>query len=109
MLGGCRREREAVDVDTLPPVELAYFRRIDTPLDQPVADTQRCQKHARRSGEREHGLTVKMVVVVVRQNHTAQRWQIRERDGRCMKAPGTEPPERRCTFGEYRVGQPELT
>src|SRR6266702_7525526 len=109
MLRGRRGEREAVDVDALPPVELAYFRGIDTPLDQPVADTQRRQKHARRGGERKHGLTVQMIVMVVRQNHAAQRRQIRERDGRRMKTLGTEAPERRRAFGEYRVGQPELT
>ena len=109
MLGRCRRERQTVDLHTLPPVELAYLRRVDTPFDQPVADAQRRQKHARGGGEREHRLAVQMVVVVVRQNHAAQRRQVGERNGRRMKAFGTEPPERRCTFGENRIGQPELT
>jgi hypothetical protein len=105
----CCGERETIDLYTLPPVELTNLRRFDTPLDQPVAHTQRRQKHARAIGECEHCLAVQMVVVIVGQNHATQRRQISERDGRCMKAFWTKPLERRRAFGEDRVGQPELT
>src|SRR5471032_2643077 len=94
MLGRCRRERETVDFYSLPPVELTNLRCVDTPLNQPVAHTQRRQKHACRTGECEYRLAVQMVIVVVGQDHATQRRQISERDGRRMKAFWTKPLER---------------
>jgi len=66
------------------------------------------QKHTGVLRKREHGFAVQVVVVIVRQDQAAQRWQIGQRDRRRMEAFRTEMPKGRGTLGEHGVGQPEL-
>ena len=49
-----------------------------------------------------------VVVMIVREDHGADRWQLLDRDRRRVKAFWPGERQRRCPLGEHRIGQPPL-
>ena len=75
-----RRRRDDLDgtcLCRLPPVELAYAALFDAP---PRDYTERHDEHSGLRPERDDGVAVEMIVVIVRDEHCIERRQIAQVD-----------------------------
>ena len=101
-------EADACDFGALPPVVLAHLAGVDAPFDQGVAHAEWSQEVRGFGGEFEYRFVVEMVVMVVREDHRFDRWQLVNADRWLVEAFRASPWHWRGPLGEDRVGDPEF-
>src|SRR5262245_50422721 len=107
MLRRRRGDRDALQVEVLPPIELGNSLRRDPPTFEPLADTERrYERHvAACFRQREDCGAIEMVVVVVRHYDGVELWQRSERSGWRMETLWTRERQRRRAIGPDRIGE----
>jgi hypothetical protein len=78
------------------------------PLGQAVADAQRRQEHLDLPGQRLDRGMVEVIVVVMREQHAADRRELVDGDRWRMETLRPGPLHRRRALGKHRVGQPPV-
>ena len=96
-----RRHHHAADHQTLPPVQLMDFVRVDQPAAQTRANPERTNKFSIRASQHGNGRIFKMIVMVVGEDYKIKFRQIAPRQRRINVTPHRKRDRRRVA--EHRI------
>ncbi|MNQ52647.1 hypothetical protein D3C85_666710 [compost metagenome] len=108
VLGRGGDKLNAADPGLLPPIQLPDLVPGDTPGNQARPHAERRDEVADLLLQRQDGVMVEVVVVIMGEDHRLYGGQRIQGDGRCVPALGAKPLHRRGALAEHGIRQPEL-